>query len=106
MRTKKSDKNEGNPFTLMFGKEPLQRISRASQMETILNDYRSEFSSSQICMITGIRGSGKTVFMTELARELKTDKDWVVSRAEDRVKAIEYRHDCRKLSESVLTQRG
>lgn len=29
-------------------------------------------------MITGIRGCGKTVFMTEIAKKLKANKDYIV----------------------------
>lgn len=67
-----------NPYTLIFGKEPLQMISRASQSVEIIESFSEEPSSQQIYMITGIRGSGKTVFMTEIARELSKDKDWVI----------------------------
>jgi hypothetical protein len=46
-----------NPFTLSFGKKPLQFISRISQTNEILENFQSEESSNQIYMITGIRGA-------------------------------------------------
>ena len=56
-----------NPFTLSFGKKPLQYISRISQTNQILETFRSDVPSTQIFMITGVRGSGKTVMMTSIA---------------------------------------
>ncbi len=67
-----------NPYNLVFGKEPIQVISRASQMSEILDSFAEEPPMQQIYMITGVRGSGKTVFMTEAARELKQDGEWIV----------------------------
>ena len=67
-----------NPFTLSFGKKPLQYISRISQTNQILDAFRSEVPSNQIFMITGVRGSGKTVMMTSIASELKKDNSWIV----------------------------
>ena len=60
-----------DPFTLSFGKKPLQYISRISQTNQILDTFRSGVPSTQIFMITGVRGSGKTVMMTSIASELK-----------------------------------
>ena len=67
-----------NPFSLVFGKEPVQRISRASQMVDIQESFSDETPAQQVYMITGIRGCGKTVFMSEIANELKQDDSWVV----------------------------
>ncbi|MBR5376402.1 MAG: ATP-binding protein [Lachnospiraceae bacterium] len=67
-----------NPYNLVFGKEPLQNISRAAQMSEILENFDEDPAPQQIYMITGIRGSGKTVFMTEIAKELKKDDKWIV----------------------------
>ncbi len=48
-----------NPFTLSFGKKPVQYISRIAQTERIIGDFTAEESPNQIYMITGVRGSGK-----------------------------------------------
>ena len=66
-----------NPFNLIFGKEPQQSIPRVSESAEILESFRAEPPEQQIYMITGVRGCGKTVFMTELAAELKKE-DWIV----------------------------
>ncbi|MBQ8086477.1 MAG: ATP-binding protein [Lachnospiraceae bacterium] len=66
-----------NPFTLAFGQQPAQFISRISQTEEIIETFTDERPSSQVYMITGIRGSGKTVMMTSIANELEQDKEWI-----------------------------
>lgn len=63
-----------NPFSLSFGKEPVNAISRDKQLDEILEGFTGENPEFQVCMITGIRGSGKTVFMTEIAARIKEDK--------------------------------
>ncbi|MBQ9278104.1 MAG: ATP-binding protein [Lachnospiraceae bacterium] len=67
-----------NPYSLLFGREPEQYIRRAAEAEEIIQNFSYESPSEQIYMITGVRGSGKTVFMTEISNQLKKDKDWIV----------------------------
>ena len=50
-----------------FGKEPVQMIPRLSQIQEVENSFFDENIPQQIYMITGVRGSGKTVFMTSIA---------------------------------------
>ncbi|MCR5475533.1 MAG: ATP-binding protein [Lachnospiraceae bacterium] len=67
-----------NPYNLIFGKEPVQLIPRNVQKNEVINSFLSEPCEQQIYMITGIRGCGKTVFMTEIAKEIGNEKDWIV----------------------------
>ena len=67
-----------NRFTLSFGNSPLENISRIVQINTILDAFRSDPINQQIYMITGVRGSGKTVLLTEVENRLETDDDWIV----------------------------
>lgn len=67
-----------NPFTLSFGKKPLQYVSRVSQTQEIMENFNEETPSNQIYMITGVRGSGKTVMMTSIANELREMDEWIV----------------------------
>ena len=69
---------KSNPFSLLFGKEPLERIERYAQQNEVLGAFTAENSQQLIYMIAGVRGSGKTVFMTTIARKLQADPDWVV----------------------------
>lgn len=64
-----------NPYNIMFGKEPAQVISRLPQLTEVINSFLED--ESNIYMITGVRGSGKTVFMTEVSKEFDAEEDWI-----------------------------
>ncbi|MBQ9361270.1 MAG: AAA family ATPase [Lachnospiraceae bacterium] len=66
-----------NPFTIAFGRKPHQYISRLSTTNKIYETYTAEHPSSRVYMITGIRGSGKTVLMTEIVSIFKNNDAWV-----------------------------
>lgn len=66
-----------NPFTLSFGKKPVQYISRITQTNEIIDNFNAELPSNQIYMITGVRGSGKTVMMTNISTELGQLSNWI-----------------------------
>ena len=55
-----------NPFTLTFGKSPLEPVERPVQMKEIIDTFTAEQINQQMFIITGVRGSGKTVMMTEI----------------------------------------
>lgn len=67
-----------NPFTLTFGKEPAMSISRPVQKQIIIDNINANIPSSNVYMITGVRGSGKTVMLTDIQKEVSKDKSWVV----------------------------
>lgn len=66
-----------NPYTLTFGKSPEQIIERLSQMNEIISVFRNDPPTQQTYIITGVRGSGKTVFMTEIIKRLEKWTDWI-----------------------------
>lgn len=67
-----------NPFTLTFGKSPLESIDRPVQKNEIIEAFLATPINQQIYMITGVRGSGKTVLMTDVSHHLKEVEDWCV----------------------------
>ena len=67
-----------NPYSLVFGKEPAQLISRSAQSASVTEAFLADDPSFQLFMITGVRGSGKTVFMTEISKSIAKNKDWIV----------------------------
>ena len=69
---------KNNPYTLVFGKKPSQSIPRPVEVNEVMESFLNEPANQQIYMITGVRGCGKTVFMTEVAGELKERDDWEV----------------------------
>lgn len=67
-----------NPFSLSFGKEPLSLIDRDRQKREVLDAFQGENPANQVCMITGVRGSGKTVMLTEIAKYFREKPEWIV----------------------------
>lgn len=67
-----------NPFSISFGKKPYQYIERNMVMSEILDELQAEVIQSQCFMLTGVRGSGKTVTMTAIENQLREDNDWIV----------------------------
>lgn len=66
-----------NPYTLVFGREPSELITRTAQAQSVIDVFSSIPPSQQVYMITGVRGSGKTVFMTSIADHFKKQEDWI-----------------------------
>ena len=98
-----------NPFTLTFGKEPLEYINRYDNMDEVIRTFDARNPISHAYMIEGIRGSGKTVLMTSIANQLKTNKDWIVidlNAISDLIQDFAYRlHDeCKQIPD--IFQRG
>lgn len=67
-----------NPFTLSFGKKPYEYISRISVTDEIMGNFTADHPSSQVYMLTGVRGSGKTVTMAGIANRLEEEENWIV----------------------------
>ena len=67
-----------NPFTLTFGRSPLESVERPVQINEILEAFTADTVNQQMFIITGVRGSGKTVMMTQISNKLRADADWVV----------------------------
>lgn len=67
-----------NPFSISFGTLPTQYISRITQTNQIVEVFTDDNPSNHVFMLTGIRGSGKTVMMTDISERLRNEKDWIV----------------------------
>ena len=65
-----------NPFELTFGLKPNNYISRLQQSEEIISAF--ENGTNHVYMITGVRGTGKTVLLTHVAEYFESKKDWMV----------------------------
>ena len=70
--------SKGNPFVLSSGKIPVHYIDRILQKSSIIGDFTDEIPSNQIYILTGIRGSGKTVMMTDIEKTLEQTGDFIV----------------------------
>ncbi|MCQ2522175.1 MAG: ATP-binding protein [Lachnospiraceae bacterium] len=67
-----------NPFAINFGIVPYQYIERQLIIEEIVDEMNADIVQNSCFMLTGIRGSGKTVTMTAIEKQLKEDKKWIV----------------------------
>ncbi|MDD6573039.1 MAG: DUF2075 domain-containing protein [Thermoflexaceae bacterium] len=67
-----------NPFSLAFGKSPINYIERVMQKNEIINSFSEDNPPYQVCMVTGVRGAGKTVILTEIARYFREEEKWIV----------------------------
>ena len=67
-----------NPFSLVFGQPPLEFIERTAQAERIISEFTREMPANSVNLVTGIRGSGKTVFITQIAERLGSQDEWVI----------------------------
>lgn len=67
-----------NPFTMSFGLEPKEYISRSLQTSKVIEDFTSESPSNYLYMISGVRGAGKTVLLSNLTNHFERMKKWIV----------------------------
>lgn len=67
-----------NPFTTTFGIEPTNFINRFKESDLIISEFSAETPSNFAYLITGLRGSGKTVFMSSVSSYFKEKDDWIV----------------------------
>lgn len=67
-----------NPFSLTYGKTPKSIVERLTDASEIINDFSAEESPNMAYIITGLRGTGKTVLLRSLARHFDEREDWMV----------------------------
>ena len=67
-----------NPFTTTFGIEPSNYIARNVESERIVSEFSSDRPSNYVYIITGLRGSGKTVLLSAIANHFMKQDDWIV----------------------------
>ena len=79
-----------NPFSLVFGKEPKTLIPNVNQFDEIKDSFLSSNPVSTTTLITGVRGSGKTVLLTRLNKYFETLDDWIVIELNPETDMLEY----------------
>ena len=67
-----------NRFTVTFGQLPPSYIDREHGCESIYDDFSLDYPLSHIYIISGVRGSGKTVLLTNISKRFAKQKDWIV----------------------------
>ena len=66
-----------NPFTYSFGIKPKIYIHN-DQADMIMNNFLYPDPTERSYMITGVRGSGKTVMLAEICSQIGQQEDWIV----------------------------
>ena len=66
-----------NPFSLTFGKEPRTLINRLEYVDEVVNTFTDNNPASNTYIVCGVRGSGKTVLMTSVVKEIKKRDEWI-----------------------------
>lgn len=79
-----------NPFSLTFGKEPQNLINDVDNYESIRSTFLSLNPTSMVSLITGVRGSGKTVLLSRLYKYFDTLDDWIVVELNPETDMLEY----------------
>lgn len=67
-----------NPFNPSFGRVPkiyIDRDQTVKQLEADIQDLNSPYLTT---LVYGMRGSGKTTFLTDVSHDLKKRPDWLV----------------------------
>lgn len=67
-----------NPFQTTFGIEPSNYIKRIKESQKIISEFEQEIPSNYVYIITGLKGSGKTVLMSSIANHFMEKDDWIV----------------------------
>ena len=71
-------KKGNNPYSISFGRIPARFISRDVTVVDILDALNADEPTEMAFKLTGIRGAGKTVTLSEIERELREDDNWIV----------------------------
>lgn len=69
---------ERNPYAISFGRIPTQYISRDILIDDIVETLNSDVVEEQAFKITGIRGTGKTVTLTDIEKQIRELDNWLV----------------------------
>ncbi len=69
---------KNNPFSIFFGREPYQVVTRGASENEVYENFDADTPSTQVFLITGVRGYGKTVLLTSVAHHYRSEADWLV----------------------------
>lgn len=67
-----------NPYVISFGRIPTQYISRRVLISDIIDALESDIIEEQAYKLTGVRGTGKTVTLTEIEKKIRENDNWIV----------------------------
>lgn len=68
-----------NPFSPGFGKVPPIYLERSQELEKVLHNLNNRNSPYQTTLVYGMRGTGKTAFITDISHEVQKRPEWIVA---------------------------
>lgn len=71
-------KYENNPFSLSFGNKPYEYVDRENDKQEMISKLCSIPPMAHCFIITGVRGSGKTVMLTSISKHFQEESNWIV----------------------------
>ncbi len=71
--------NYNNPFNISFGEEPNSVIYRDKEYQGIVDLFESDQSESKVEIITGPRGCGKTVLLSQIKSHFDNKDNWITA---------------------------
>lgn len=66
-----------NPFNIIYGKIPTSLVTRSDAFEKITGAFLDEDTEAATYIVTGIRGSGKTVLLRSVQNEISKRDNWI-----------------------------
>ncbi|MCF0261595.1 MAG: ATP-binding protein [Sphaerochaetaceae bacterium] len=69
-----------NPFTIIFGVQPSSFIPRMQDFSEIISTFEADKPRTYSYLITGVRGSGKTVMLSHIQNYFSNKESWIVLR--------------------------
>lgn len=67
-----------NPFSPGFGKIPPIYLERSEDVSTVMDSLGNPNSPYQTTLVYGMRGTGKTAFITDISHEISKRDHWIV----------------------------
>ncbi len=67
-----------NPYAISFGRIPHQYISRDVLLDNIMDTLESDVADERAFKLTGIHGTGKTVMLSAIEKQLRDEPGWIV----------------------------
>ena len=68
-----------SPFNITFGEQPINYINRTFEFKTITDVFDSATPESKIMIITGPRGCGKTVLLSQIKKKYDEENNWITA---------------------------
>lgn len=78
-----------NPFLLSVGMQPSLLVDRQPLTDRIIENFNRKLPITNALFIAGARGTGKTVLLTTISKEMKKLKDWIVIQLDPTADMIE-----------------